>query len=113
MRTLAIAVLAAATSGCGILYTNIRVPRSYRTATAGDVKTSPNDPVVESEVCGQSVLYLFLWGDFGYAAAANRALERRPNSILYDAKFDMRVDSFLLGLYTKTCTKLTGRAASL
>jgi hypothetical protein len=101
------------TTGCGMIYTNIRAPRSYRTATSGDVKTSPEDPLVSAEVCSQSILFLLSYGDMGYAAAVDKALAGRPNAVLYDVKFDMKVNSVLLGLYTKMCTKVTGRAAKL
>jgi hypothetical protein len=50
------------------------------------------------------------WGDGGYAAAVKNALAGR-DAILYDVKCDIKVNSVLLGLYTKVCTKVTGKAA--
>ncbi len=97
-------------SGCGILYTNVRVPRSYRSATPIDVKSTPSDPIVSGEACSQSVLFLFAWGNAGYAAASEKALKDQPNGILYDVKGDMRAFS-VLGLYTRTCTIVTGKVA--
>jgi hypothetical protein len=113
LSALLLAAAAASLTGCGMLYTNIRAPRSYRTATSGDVKTSPADPVVSAEACSQSVLFLFSWGDMGYAAVVDKALDGKPGAVLYDVKFDMKVNSVLLGLYTKMCTKVSGRAAKL
>lgn len=97
-------------SGCGILYTNVRVPRAYRSATPSDVKSSPSDPVVSGEACTTSVLFLVAWGNAGYAAAADKALKDHPGAVLYDVRADMRAQS-ILGLYTRTCTIVTGKAA--
>ncbi|MBI2118339.1 MAG: hypothetical protein HYT97_01780 [Elusimicrobia bacterium] len=41
-------------SGCGIIYTNVHLPRAYRSATPGDVETSQNDPMVTGKVAKQS-----------------------------------------------------------
>ncbi len=105
-----LAIASGALSGCGILYTNIRVPRAYRSATPADVKSSPSDPIVSGEACNTSILFLFAWGDAGYAAASGKALKDHPNAMLYDVKADMKALS-VLGLYTRTCTIVTGKAA--
>lgn len=109
---LASAVLfsAALLSGCGILYTNVRVPRAYRSATPLDVKASPSDPIVSGETCSHSALFLVAWGNAGYAAASEKALKDHPDAILYDVKADMRAFN-ILGLYTRTCTIVTGKVA--
>jgi hypothetical protein len=103
---------AAALSGCGILYTNIHGARSYRSASPAEVKASPTDETVSGMGCNQSLLFLVAWGDGGYAAAVKDALRGR-DAILYDVKCDIKVNSVLLGLYTKVCTKVTGKAAKL
>ena len=112
MRALGLALVLAvmvATSGC--LYTNVHSPRAYRSATPGDVKASPNDPTVSGEGCYETVLYLVSWGDSSYAAATRHAQAGDPTAILYDVKADTKVTSYVLGLYTKICTVVTGRLA--
>lgn len=111
MRTILPILCAAGLSACGMIYTNIHGPRSYRSATPREVNALPEDPVVSGEACNQSVLFLVAWGDGGYAAAVRRALEGRPDAILYDVKSDVRVLSALVGVYTKVCTRVTGKAA--
>jgi hypothetical protein len=110
-RLLPILFAAPALCACGILYTNVRVPRAYRTAVPSEVKASPEDPVVVGTACVRSLLYLVAWGDSGYSAAAKEALKEHPDRLLYDVKSDVHVRSILLGLYSRTCTRLSGRAA--
>jgi hypothetical protein len=57
------------------------------------------------------VLYLVAWGNAGIAAATKKALEPYPQATLYDVKTDVKVDSYVVGLYTKTCTIVTGKVA--
>jgi len=112
-----VVMLSSSLTGCasitsiplGLLYTNTRSPRAYRSATPADVKSSPADPLVTGEGCSRSVLYLVAWGDNGYARAVKNALHDKPNAFLYDVRVDSRSRSFLLGLYSDTCTVLTGR----
>jgi hypothetical protein len=111
-RAILLILAAAALSGCGILYTNIHSARSYRSATPAEVKASPADETVSGMGCNQSVLFLVAWGDGGYAAAVKNALGGR-DAILYDVKCDIKVNSVLLGIYTKVCTKVTGKVAKL
>ena len=103
-------LLAAALSSCGILYTDVKVPRGYRSATPADVKTAPDDPVVSGRSCSRSVLWLVAWGDTSYDKALKDALGTR-DGILYDVRSDMKVNAYVLGLYTKVCTILTGKVA--
>jgi hypothetical protein len=105
--------LAAALLLGGCLYTNIHSPRAYRSSAPFDVKTTPNDPVVTGEACNQGVLWMFAWGNGGYAAAIKDALKERPNDILYDVRTDIKVKSFVLGIYFKTCTRVTGKVGRL
>ncbi len=115
--TLALAAL----SGCatltsipvGLLYTNAKSPRAYRSATAQDVAAKPSDPVVTGKSCNRSLLYLVSWGDNGYARAVKNALKDHEEEILYDVRVDARVRSFILGLYTDTCTLLTARRGQI
>lgn len=112
MNTVRLALLASCSllSACGLLYTDIKVPRGYRTAAPSEVKASPDDPVVSGTACNRSAIFLFAWGDASYAKAVKNALGEK-DAILYDARVDVKVDAYLLGLYTKVCTVLTARAA--
>lgn len=96
-------------TGCGLIYSNVRAPYGYNTATPADVAASETDETVTGEACNQSALYLVAWGDAGYAAAAKKALAGHTNAILYDVRADLRVRAYLLGLYTRTCTVITAR----
>jgi len=104
-----ITLVALGVAGCGLLYTNIRVPRAYRSATTSDVKANPADPIVSGETCYHAVLYLVAWGDASYATAAKRALAGDVNATLYDVKADAKGITVLLGLYSRVCTVVTGK----
>lgn len=103
-------LVVAAVSGCGILYTNVKLPRGYRSAAPSEVKAAADDPLVTGTSCTRSALYLVAWGDSSYASAVKNALGDK-DAILYDVRADMKVDSYVLGLYTKVCTVVTGKAA--
>lgn len=104
-------LIAVALTGCGLLYTDVRVPRAYRSATPGDVKPTPTDPGVTGEACYQSLLFLVAWGDASYAAATARALADHAGGVLYDVKADAKASSVLMGAYTRVCTVVTGKVA--
>lgn len=106
-------VLAAPLASAGCLYTDVRVPRAYRSATPADVKAAAADETVTGRACNHTVLYLVALGDAGYAAAAADALKDRRDAALYDVKADTKVTSALLGLYSRVCTVLTGKAGRL
>lgn len=110
LRLLGLVLTAATLASCGILYTNIKVPRGYRTATPAEVKSAPDDPTVTGQACNRSAAYLFAWGDGSYAAAVENALGKR-DGILYDVRADIKVNAYVLGLYTKVCTVLSGKVA--
>ena len=93
----------------GLLYTNVRTPRAYRSSTPADVKATKNDPIVTGRSCSRSLFYLVSWGDNGYAAAVKHALKEDVNAILYDVRVDSRVRSVVLGLYTDNCTFLNAK----
>jgi hypothetical protein len=96
-------------NGCGLIYTDVRLPYSYRSATPSDVQASWDDASQSGRACNMSLLYLVEWGDSGYAAAVRDALKHDPQAILYDVKVDVRLRSYLLGLYTQLCTIATGK----
>jgi len=94
-------------SGC--LYTNIHAPWSYRSAAPSDVKAQGSDERVSGKACYYSILYLVAWGNGGYAAAVENALEDHPGAFLYDVQSDAKLTSMLVGIYTRRCTIVTGR----
>ena len=104
---MAVPLAAAAVSGC--LYTNVHAPRAWRSATPADVKAEAGDPAVTGKACNRAALWLVAWGDASYRAAVRDALKDRPDAILYDAKADVEVRSYLLGLYARNCTVVSGR----
>lgn len=110
-KTIGLALLAATLSGC--IYTNIHSPRSYRSATPAEVKATSADETATGEACNRSLLFLVAWGNGGYIAATQNALAGKTDAVLYDVKCDVKVKSVLLGLYSRVCTKVTGKVARL
>jgi hypothetical protein len=109
-RALFLLTLAAVLSGCGILYTDVKLPRGYRSAAPSEVKSAPDDPLVSGSSCSRSALWLVAWGDSSYATAVHNALGTR-DGIMYDVRSDMKANAYVLGLYTKVCTVVTGKVA--
>lgn len=109
-RLLLIPLFAAATSACGILYTDVKLPRGYRSAAPSEVKSAPDDPLVSGRSCSRSALWLVAWGDSSYATAVKNAIGDR-DGIMYDVRSDMKANAYILGLYTKVCTIVTGKVA--
>ena len=105
-----IPILAAATSACGILYTDVKLPRGYRSAAPSEVKSASDDPLVSGMSCSRSLLWLVAWGDTSYDKALKDALGAR-DGIMYDVRSDLKVNAYALGLYTKVCTLLSGKVA--
>lgn len=98
-------------SGCGLIYTNIHLPYSYNSATPIDVHPGKDDPQVTGQACYRTAVFLVAWGNAGYIAATQKALAPYPGSTLYDVKSDLKVDSYVFGLYTRECIVVTGRVA--
>lgn len=103
--------MAATISGC--LYTNVHGPWAYRAPTPAEVKSAAGDEMASAEACSQGLLYLVAWGNGGYAAAVQKALAGKPEAILYDVKTDVHVSSYVLGLYTRSCTVVSGKVGHL
>jgi hypothetical protein len=99
-------------AGCGLVYTDVRMPRAYRSATPSDVQSQVTDRAVTGEGCNRSLLYLVAWGDASYAAAVRDALGGDTDAVLYDVKADIKATAALLGLYAKVCTVVSGRVAA-
>jgi hypothetical protein len=98
-------------AGCGLIYTDVRMPRAYRSATPSDVESRTGDRMVSGQGCNRSLFYLVAWGDASYAAAVRDALGSDADGVLYDVKADIKATSLVLGLYTKVCTVVSGRVA--
>jgi len=109
MKQSLLPVFLAASLSSGCLYTNIHAPRAYRSATPSDVKAASSDPTVSGRSCYRTALYLFAWGDAGYSAALADALAGDPKAVLYDVNTDTHVRSYVVGLYSKICTVVSGR----
>ena len=100
--------------GCGLIYTDIEIPRAYRSATPIDVESKQSDKIVIGESCNHSVLFLVAWGKGGYVESVKNALENEPaGSILYDVQTDIKAKVYLFGVYTRTCSVVRGKVASL
>ncbi|PIR18472.1 MAG: hypothetical protein COV48_07355 [Elusimicrobia bacterium CG11_big_fil_rev_8_21_14_0_20_64_6] len=112
LRPLCLLLTVALLASCGLVYTDIKVPRGYRTSAPSEVKSAPDDPLVTGKACNRSAIFLFAWGDASYATAVKNALGEREG-ILYDVRADVKVDAYLLGIYAKWCTVVTGRLAKL
>ncbi|TBR21038.1 TRL-like family protein [bacterium] len=95
----------------GCLYADVHWPRAYRSATPSDVKAAVSDPVVSGQACNTALIYLFAWGNAGYAAAVKAALKDSGDALLYDVRSDVKVKSYVFGLYSRSCTVVTGRVA--
>lgn len=110
MRLLRLLLAVPLLSGCGLLVTDVKVPRGYRSATPSEVKASADDPLLTGRSCQRSVLFLVAWGDSSYDAAVKDALGGK-DLILYDVRSDMKVNSYVIGLFTRVCTIVTGKGA--
>ncbi len=108
-----LALGAAFAGGCGELYTNAVDPYSYRAETPADLHAEPSDPTVHTRACEYYLLYLFNWGNSGYAAVMRGAVKDRRRYMVYDPKFDESYQSLLLGLYVRQCTLMTARVGRL
>ena len=113
-RSVMLIIISLFLGGCGLLYTDVQVPRAYRSASPVDVKSSATDKIAVGESCNHSVLFLVAWGNGGYVGAIRNALANEPTgSILYDVQADLKAKAYAFGLYTQTCTVVTGRVGTL
>jgi len=111
-RIVPLLLLAAALGGC--LYANISSPYAYRSSSPVDIKKAADtDPLVQGKACNQAVLWLVAWGHGGYIESVRDALKDHPQGVLYDVKTDVKIQSVLLGLWSKQCTMVTGRVGQL
>ncbi len=103
-------------TGCalpGLIYTNVEGPYSYRSAVPSDVKASDKDPEARGEACQRSLFFLVSWGNGGYGAAVDKALNGRQDAVLYNVKCDVAGEIYVFGLYSKLCTVVSGRIGKI
>lgn len=98
--------IAIALTGC--LYTDVRVPLSYGSATPGDASGNLGHEVTGSS-CNTAILWLFAFGDGGYEGAVKNALASTKAPFLVDVKSDTSFTNILFGVYQRQCTNVTAR----
>jgi hypothetical protein len=100
------AAAAALLTGC--LYSDVRAPLSYGSATPGDAGGNLGKEVTGS-ACNSAVLWLVAWGDGGYDGAVRDAKRAADVPFLVDVKADTTYTNVLFGLYQHQCTSITAR----
>ncbi len=91
------------------LYTDVRAPLSYGSATPSDANGALGREVTGS-ACNLAILWLVAVGDGGYDAAVRDARRAAPGApFLVDVKSDTSYQNVLLGLYQRQCTTVTAR----
>lgn len=109
-RSFGAALCALFLSGC--IFANVERPLSYRSPTPSDVPGAALGGEVDGEACSHVVLWLVAFGDSGYRAAMNDALENaRGATTLADVKSDSNVFN-VLGVYQRICTRVRGRTVA-
>ena len=97
-----------AAAACGCIYGNVSVPLAYRAPTAQEAHAEKAADT-EGLACNQAVVFgLFAWGDGGYAAAVADARAKSGAVQLADVRADVTLFN-VLGLYSKACTRVTGK----
>ena len=95
-----------ATTGC--IYANVSVPLAYRAPTSTEARAEKAADV-EGTACNQIILGMVAFGDAGYSAAVADAKARSGAAQLADVRADETVFN-VLGVYVKSCTRVTARA---
>ena len=93
----------------GCIYADVIQPLSYRSATISDAAGLEVVKPVEGESCAHLVLWMVGWGDGGYNAAVQDALEPVGASMIYDVKADNHFLNVLY-VYQRSCAKVNGIA---
>lgn len=102
--------LASLLSSC--LYTSVRTPGWYYSQNFGDVKGLPTTGRLGGESCARSILWAVYTGDESFDAAVQQAIDGKAD-LLYDVRTDYYTESYVLGLYLKKCTRVTGMGVRL
>lgn len=103
---LALGALILSSSAC--LYTDVRAPLSYGSATPSDANGSLGREV-KGSACNYAILWLVAFGDGGYDAAVADARGSTNASFLVDVKSDTSYRNVLFGVYQRQCTNVTAR----
>jgi hypothetical protein len=90
------------------LYTDVRAPLSYGSATPGDANGNLGKEV-KGKACNHGILWLVAVGDGGYDAAVKDARGTTNAAFLVDVKADTTYKNVLFGLYQRQCTEITAR----
>jgi len=98
--------LAGALTGC--LYTDVRAPLSYGSATPSDASGNLGAEV-KGSACNVGILWLVAFGDGGYDAAVRDARGSTNAAFLVDVKSDTTYKNVLFGVYQRQCTEITAR----
>ena len=105
-RVLGLCGLLSSASAC--LYTDVRAPLSYGSATPSDANGSLGREV-KGSACNHAILWLVAFGDGGYEAAVADARGSTNAPFLVDVKSDTSYRNVLLGVYQRQCTNVTAR----
>jgi len=98
--------LAIALPAC--LYTDVRAPLSYASATPSDANGNLGQEV-KGSACNVGILWLVAFGDGGYDAAVKDARAGTSAPFLVDVKADTTYKNVLFGVYQRQCTQITAR----
>jgi hypothetical protein len=90
------------------LYTDVRAPLSYGSATPSDANGNLGAEV-KGSACNHAVLWLVAFGDGGYDAAVADARGTTHAPFLVDVKSDTSYRNVLFGVYQRQCTNITAR----
>jgi len=90
------------------LYTDVRAPLSYASATPSDANGSLGREV-KGSACNVGILWLVAVGDGGYDAAVRDAKASTNAAFLVDVKADTTYKNVLFGVYQRQCTQITAR----
>jgi hypothetical protein len=105
-HTLLATALSTLLTGC--LYSDVRAPQTYGSATPGDAGGNLGREVTGS-ACNTAILWLIAVGNGGYDAAVKEALASANAPFLVDVKADTSYRNVLLGAYQRQCTNITAR----
>jgi hypothetical protein len=95
----------------GCLYTDVRTPLAYNSATPGDIGgAAALGQEVHGRACNTIILYLIAVGDGGYDAAVRDAERSSGATLLVDVKADTSITN-VLSVYQRQCTEVTARTA--
>jgi hypothetical protein len=95
-------------SASACLYTDVRAPLSYGSATPSDANGALGREV-KGSACNYAILWLVAFGDGGYEAAVADARGSSNAPFLVDVKSDTSYNNVLFGVYQRQCTHVTAR----